>query len=149
MGDLDHFKAVNDRYGHLAGDEVLRVFGALLTNNARASDIACRYGGEEFLLVLPGMTARGSPASAPNNCDKQWRPRLSASAHRDIGHRFVWRSHISSERPHHRRADRGGGQGVVLGKGRWTESRQPPWAPGKDAATPKPEGDPETRTAGP
>ena len=60
MADLDHFKAVNDRYGHLAGDEVLRVFGTLLTNNARASDIVCRYGGEEFLLVLPGMTAEGA-----------------------------------------------------------------------------------------
>lgn len=60
MGDLDHFKTVNDLYGHLAGDEVLRVFGALLTNIARASDIICRYGGEEFLLVLPGMTEEGA-----------------------------------------------------------------------------------------
>jgi diguanylate cyclase (GGDEF)-like protein/PAS domain S-box-containing protein len=60
MGDLDHFKAVNDRDGHLAGDEVLRVFGTLLKYNARASDIICRYGGEEFLLVLPGMTAEGA-----------------------------------------------------------------------------------------
>jgi diguanylate cyclase (GGDEF)-like protein/PAS domain S-box-containing protein len=60
MGDLDHFKAVNDRYGHLVGDEVLRVFGTLLTNNSRASDIVCRYGGEEFLLVLPGMTGEGA-----------------------------------------------------------------------------------------
>jgi diguanylate cyclase (GGDEF)-like protein/PAS domain S-box-containing protein len=64
MGDLDHFKAVNDRYGHLAGDEVLRVFGKLLTNNARASDIICRYGGEEFLLVLPGLTAEGAVGRA-------------------------------------------------------------------------------------
>lgn len=56
MGDLDHFKKVNDRYGHLAGDEVLSVFAALLTSKARASDIVCRYGGEEFLLVLPGTT---------------------------------------------------------------------------------------------
>jgi diguanylate cyclase (GGDEF)-like protein/PAS domain S-box-containing protein len=64
MGDLDHFKAVNDRDGHLAGDEVLRVFGNLIKRNARASDIACRYGGEEFLLVLPGMTEEGAAERA-------------------------------------------------------------------------------------
>jgi len=57
MADLDHFKKVNDQYGHLAGDEVLRAFGAILKRNARASDIYCRYGGEEFLLVLPQMPA--------------------------------------------------------------------------------------------
>jgi len=55
MGDLDHFKAVNDQYGHQAGDEVLRVFGGLMKQQARASDIYCRYGGEEFLLILPKM----------------------------------------------------------------------------------------------
>jgi diguanylate cyclase (GGDEF)-like protein/PAS domain S-box-containing protein len=55
MADLDHFKKVNDLYGHLAGDEVLRVFGELLKRHSRASDIYCRYGGEEFLLVLPGL----------------------------------------------------------------------------------------------
>jgi diguanylate cyclase (GGDEF)-like protein/PAS domain S-box-containing protein len=60
MGDLDHFKAVNDKYGHLAGDQVLRIFGALLASNARASDIICRFGGEEFLLILPGMTKEGA-----------------------------------------------------------------------------------------
>lgn len=60
MADLDHFKAVNDTHGHLAGDEVLRVFGALLKRNARGSDIYCRYGGEEFLLVLPGMAQGGA-----------------------------------------------------------------------------------------
>jgi diguanylate cyclase (GGDEF)-like protein/PAS domain S-box-containing protein len=53
MGDLDHFKAINDCYGHLGGDEVLRVFGELIKKHVRASDICCRYGGEEFLLVLP------------------------------------------------------------------------------------------------
>jgi diguanylate cyclase (GGDEF)-like protein/PAS domain S-box-containing protein len=58
MGDLDHFKAVNDRHGHLAGDEVLRVFGDLMKRHARGSDIYCRYGGEEFLLVLPRMAEK-------------------------------------------------------------------------------------------
>jgi diguanylate cyclase (GGDEF)-like protein/PAS domain S-box-containing protein len=51
--DLDHFKGVNDRYGHLAGDEALRAFGDLMKRHARGSDMCCRYGGEEFLLVLP------------------------------------------------------------------------------------------------
>jgi diguanylate cyclase (GGDEF)-like protein/PAS domain S-box-containing protein len=55
MGDLDHFKVVNDQYGHLAGDEALRVFSAMIQQLSRKSDIYCRYGGEEFLLVLPGM----------------------------------------------------------------------------------------------
>ncbi|MBI3430950.1 MAG: GGDEF domain-containing protein [Hydrogenophilales bacterium] len=55
MGDLDHFKTVNDTYGHQAGDEVLREFGRLMKQHARGSDIYCRYGGEEFLLILPDM----------------------------------------------------------------------------------------------
>ena len=53
MADLDHFKTVNDVYGHAAGDEVLRHTAALLRRSFRASDIVARYGGEEFLIVLP------------------------------------------------------------------------------------------------
>lgn len=56
MCDLDDFKAINDRYGHLGGDEILRTFGDLLKQQVRGSDIYCRYGGEEFLLVLPQMS---------------------------------------------------------------------------------------------
>ena len=55
MGDIDHFKDVNDTYGHLAGDKVLTEFGKLMKGLARGSDICCRYGGEEFLLVCPSM----------------------------------------------------------------------------------------------
>jgi diguanylate cyclase (GGDEF)-like protein/PAS domain S-box-containing protein len=51
--DLDHFKGINDCYGHSAGDEVLRAVSGLIRRHARASDICCRYGGEEFLLILP------------------------------------------------------------------------------------------------
>jgi diguanylate cyclase (GGDEF)-like protein len=51
--DIDHFKRINDNEGHLFGDEVLRIFGQLLQNTTRVSDIVARYGGEEFVLFLP------------------------------------------------------------------------------------------------
>jgi diguanylate cyclase (GGDEF)-like protein len=54
--DLDHFKDVNDTFGHQVGDQYLIIFAALLRSRIRKSDIACRYGGEEFLLVLPGIS---------------------------------------------------------------------------------------------
>jgi diguanylate cyclase (GGDEF)-like protein len=52
MLDLDHFKQFNDTFGHEAGDHLLREFGQFLRRNSRSEDIACRYGGEEFLVVL-------------------------------------------------------------------------------------------------
>ncbi|MBN1320210.1 MAG: GGDEF domain-containing protein [Thermoleophilia bacterium] len=55
MCDIDHFKSVNDDHGHQAGDRVLRALGKLLRRRCRSSDIPCRYGGEEFLLVFPDM----------------------------------------------------------------------------------------------
>lgn len=55
--DLDHFKRVNDEHGHLAGDELLAAFGRLLAAQLRRSDVACRYGGEEFCLLLPRTSA--------------------------------------------------------------------------------------------
>ena len=53
MLDIDHFKVFNDTYGHEVGDIVLKELGALLQRHVRTEDIACRYGGEEFLLILP------------------------------------------------------------------------------------------------
>ena len=52
--DLDHFKSVNDRFGHQAGDEALRAVGTMLTSHARRTDLIGRWGGEEFVLALPG-----------------------------------------------------------------------------------------------
>jgi diguanylate cyclase (GGDEF)-like protein/PAS domain S-box-containing protein len=56
MMDLDHFKDYNDTFGHSAGDELLSALGTLLKSHIRGEDIACRYGGEEFLLILPGAS---------------------------------------------------------------------------------------------
>lgn len=55
MIDIDHFKKLNDTYGHQAGDKVLRELAALLWGNIRTEDVPCRYGGEEFLVLLPRM----------------------------------------------------------------------------------------------
>lgn len=53
MLDIDHFKEINDTYGHIAGDRILVEMGQLLSETFRQSDLACRYGGEEFSLILP------------------------------------------------------------------------------------------------
>ena len=60
MVDIDHFKRVNDHYGHLAGDHVLRHIVGVLRQRLRASDVLGRYGGEEFMVLLPGTDLHGA-----------------------------------------------------------------------------------------
>jgi len=60
MFDIDHFKLVNDTYGHQAGDEVIRIVARTLLDTIRTTDIAGRYGGEEFTLLLPETDEQGS-----------------------------------------------------------------------------------------
>jgi two-component system cell cycle response regulator len=64
MVDLDHFKAINDSYGHVVGDEVLRGVSGTLQREARTVDIVARYGGEEFVVVLPETGSEGALALA-------------------------------------------------------------------------------------
>lgn len=59
MADLDHFKMVNDEFGHLAGDEILKQLAEILRENIRKTDLLIRYGGEEFLIVLMELTNEG------------------------------------------------------------------------------------------
>jgi two-component system, cell cycle response regulator len=60
MFDIDHFKKVNDTYGHLAGDHVLREAAGMVRNRVRRGEVFGRYGGEEFALLLPETTAQGT-----------------------------------------------------------------------------------------
>ncbi len=64
MVDLDHFKRINDRYGHPAGDAVLREVARALRTGVRAFDTVARYGGEEFVLLLPGARQEGALSAA-------------------------------------------------------------------------------------
>lgn len=66
MLDLDHFKSINDTYGHPAGDTVLQVFSKTIQRESRNTDISCRYGGEEFALIMPDTT----PADAAGVCER-------------------------------------------------------------------------------
>ena len=60
MSDIDHFKSVNDNYGHAAGDDVLKAVAEILKRFCRDSDTVGRYGGEEFVMVLPGLDAQAA-----------------------------------------------------------------------------------------
>lgn len=70
MLDVDHFKPINDRYGHLTGDRVLEHVGQLLRDSLRASDIAVRWGGEEFLLILPACPFGEAHRIARELCER-------------------------------------------------------------------------------
>ncbi len=82
MLDLDHFKRYNDTHGHEAGDNLLRVLGDFLLTHVRAEDIACRYGGEEFVVILP----EASLAMCRSRAEQLWKgvQGLSVNVHGEL-----------------------------------------------------------------
>ena len=64
MADIDHFKSINDRYGHQSGDDVLKWFSKLLSNNMKGRDTVARYGGEEFAILMPQTSLENATALA-------------------------------------------------------------------------------------
>ena len=82
FGDIDHFKSVNDDYGHLTGDSVLKEFAQLLDQHISKSDFLARWGGEEFLIVCPETDAEGAFQLA-----EKIRKRIEHHAFETVGHR--------------------------------------------------------------
>lgn len=102
MLDIDHFKQVNDTYGHQVGDEVLKVLAQTLLADIRAEDVACRYGGEEFLILLPNM-----PLTAAMERAESWREAVDglAIAHGNLPIRFTISLGVAAYPEHGKTAD--------------------------------------------
>ena len=122
--DIDNFKSINDTYGHEAGDSVLRQFAARFRRNTRSIDLACRIGGEEFVIVMPdsgleracqiGERLRECIAAEPFQADGE------APAH---GHRQRRRRHARSAAGFAGGALQAGRPGALRGQARRTQSR--------------------------
>ena len=87
--DIDHFKSYNDEFGHAAGDEVLRLLAATLQSNTRSSDLVARSGGEEFIVLLPGVDSGVAQKIAESLRDGDRIPGLAPPT----GHRQLRRRH--------------------------------------------------------
>ena len=79
--DIDHFKKVNDTYGHTTGDEALRSVAAKLRDHIRHPDVIGRYGGEEFLIVLPNSEAKAAAEQASRLCREIRKTQIEANDH--------------------------------------------------------------------
>ncbi len=116
MCDLDHFKAVNDTYGHQAGDDVLRGFTASVQAHLRKYDSVGRYGGEEFLVIAPGVRDGGDVGLFERLCARISARRTAHHARRDLDYR-QHRRRVGRCRFHGGHAARGGRRGAVSRQG--------------------------------
>lgn len=82
MLDADHFKRINDSYGHQCGDAVLAALGAFLRDRFRSGDIVCRYGGEEFCILMPGIALEAATHKAEQLCAAVRQLPIQALEHR-------------------------------------------------------------------
>ncbi len=124
MLDIDHFKQVNDTYGHAVGDQILRNVASLLRDHIREPDIVGRYGGEEFLVILPNSPLPAAIGQAERLCKLMEAAPISAlgnsypitisagAAELQIGHED-WQKFLS-------RADGAMYQAKALGRNRWS-----------------------------
>ena len=120
--DVDHFKAVNDRYSHLTGNEVLKALARVLRDASRADDFAARYGGEEFVLLLPARSRDQASRVAERNAAGDRSARLAYDGCRTFGHG----QHRAGRKPRMRHvADRRGGRPPPLSRqGRGPQPRR-------------------------
>ena len=106
MVDIDHFKRINDTFRHAVGDQVLQRVGQLLSKAARESDIVCRYGGEEFAILLPhtGIAEAAETAERLRQCIEEARfpqrlRQLASSLLRDREEHHLLGCELGQERP--------------------------------------------------
>ena len=129
--DIDHFKAVNDTYGHQTGDDVLRTIGGVLQDSCRTGDVAARYGGEEFGVILSATGVDGARAVA-----ERLRQAVS-DGHPSAGHDQRGRRDDARRPDRPRRAAPAGRRGVVPSEGRGTRPRSSPPSRSRCPASPR------------
>jgi diguanylate cyclase len=102
MADIDHFKRVNDTHGHLIGDDLLRIVSKTMRDQVKRKDIVCRYGGEEFVIVLPETRLEGAVAVAENIrkhfADMTWKQKSSGTSLGKITLSFGVSNYIHGEK---------------------------------------------------
>ena len=125
LADIDHFKAFNDTYGHLTGDQVLRLVAMALKQTVKGQDIAARYGGEEFAIILPNTTLRsardGRRSHSPRRHDQGTDEALDRRASRP--HYGFGRCRDATQGGHRFIADRAGRQRPLCGQALRPQSR--------------------------